>query len=366
VPAPLLLSAGAALVAVPVLAVTVLLGSGAADPPPAGAVCTVTATSTAAAAAGVVPVGSALSLSGEQAVNARVIVAAAKALGLPQQAAAVAIMTGRQESALLVLANPAVPGSGDYPHQGSGSDHDSVGLFQQRPSQGWGSVGQLMDPGYAATTFLRSLVQVPGWQRQPLWQAAQAVQRSADGAAYAQWAALGTAVAGALWDHTGGSLNCTSGATAASFTGAGGALGAQGCSVVPDPSTGTGCLTPRMAALYTQLVTGGWHPSCYRPSDPVAHSDHPLGKACDAPPGSYGTLPTTAQKAAGDALAASLQATAGQTGVHYLIWYGRIWNADRAHEGWRPYQGAGVYNTTPTTPDGITGGHYDHVHISIY
>jgi len=52
--------------------------------------------------------------------------------------------------------------------------------------------------------------------------------------------------------------------------------------------------------------------------------------------------------------------------VHYLIWYGRIWNADRTHEGWRPYQGAGVYNTTPTTPDGITGGHYDHVHISVY
>jgi len=158
-----------------------------------------------------------------------------------------------------------------------------------------------------------------------LWQAAQAVQRSADGTAYAQWAALGTAVAGALWDHTGGALSCTSGATAASFTGAGGAaLGAQGCSVVPDPCTDTGCLTLRMAALYTQLVTGGWHPSCYRPSDPVARSDHPLGKACDVPPGSYGTLPTPAQKAAGDALAASLQATAARTGVHYLIWYGRI------------------------------------------
>jgi len=50
--------------------------------------------------------------------------------------------------------------------------------------------------------------------------------------------------------------------------------------------------------------------------------------------------------------------------VHYLIWYGRIWNADRAHEGWRPYQGAGLYKTTPTTPDGITSGHYEHVHIS--
>jgi hypothetical protein len=93
-----------------------------------------------------------------------------------------------------------------------------------------------MNHGYAASTFLRSLVQIPGWQHQPLWQAAQAVQRSADGTAYAQWAALGTAVAGALWDHTSGALSCTSGATAASYTGAGGAFGAQGCSVVPDPS----------------------------------------------------------------------------------------------------------------------------------
>ncbi len=50
-----------------------------------------------------------------------------------------------------------------------------------------------------------------------------------------------------------------------------------------------------MAALRTELVTGGWHPSCYRPSDPVAHSDHPVGRACDAPPGSYGTLPTATQ-----------------------------------------------------------------------
>jgi len=364
VPAPLLLSAGAGLLAVPVVAVTMFLGSGAADPPPANTVCTGTTGPTALG--GGAPVGAVLSLSGEQAGNARVIVAAAKALGLPRQAAAIAVMTGRQESGLLVLANPAVPGSADHPHQGSGSDHDSVGLFQQRPSQGWGTVGQLMDPGYAATTFLRSLVQVPGWQHQPMWQAAQAVQRSADGTAYAQWAALGTAVAGALWDHTSGALTCTTQATSASFAGAGGGFPAQACSVVPDPSTGTGCLTSRMAALYTQLVAQGWHPDCFRPSDPVAGSDHPLGKACDAPPGSYGVLPTAAQKAAGDALAGSLQASAARTGVHYLIWYGRIWNTERAREGWRPYTGAGVYNTTPSTPEGITGGHYDHVHISVY
>jgi len=289
VPAPLLLSVGAGLLAVPVVAVTMFLGSGAADPPPAGTVCTVTAGP--AAPGGGAPTGAVLSLSGEQAGNARVIVAAAKALGLPRQAAAIAVMTGRQESGLLVLANPAVPGSTDHPHQGSGSDHDSVGLFQQRPSQGWGTVGQLMDPGYAATTFLRSLVQVPGWQHQPLWQAAQAVQHSADGTAYAQWQALGTAVTGALWDHTSSALTCTTAATAAGFAGTGGGFPAQACSVVPDPSTGTGCLTPRMAALYTQLVAQGWHPDCYRPSDPVAGSDHPLGRACDTPPGSYGRCP---------------------------------------------------------------------------
>ncbi len=121
-----------------------------------------------------------------------------------------------------------------------------------------------------------------------------------------------------------------------------------------------------MLNLYTQLVAQGWHPGCYRAGDPVPGSDHPRGQACDAPPGSYGVLPTPEQKARGDALAASLIATASQTGVHYLIWSGRMWNGDRASEGWRPYNGAGVYDTAPTSPAGITGGHYDHVHISVY
>ncbi len=126
---------------------------------------------------------------------------------------------------------------------------------------------------------------------------------------------------------------------------------------LPDPADGRAVLPARHPRLAPVLLPA------QRPRRPQGP---PLGKACDAPPGSYGTLPTAAQKAAGDALAASLQATAAHTGVHYLIWYGRIWNADRTHEGWRPYQGAGVYNTTPTSPDGITGGHYDHVHISVY
>jgi len=49
-----------------------------------------------------------------------------------------------------------------------------------------------------------------------------------------------------------------------------------------------------------------------------------------------------------------------QIGVHYLVWYGRIWSVERAADGWRPYNGGGVYD-----PGDITGGHYDHLHISV-
>lgn len=204
-----LLAAGAGLVALPVLAVAMFLGSGAADPPAPGTVCTVQPTTPPGSGPGVPPTGGPLELTADQVGNARVIVAATKAVGLPQQAAAIGVMTARQESSLLVLANPSVPDSESYPHQGDGHDHDSVGLFQQRPSQGWGTVGQLMDPGYASSAFLSALAQVPGWQDLPMWQAAQAVQRSADGTAYAQWQDLGIAVAAALWDGTDGNLVCT-------------------------------------------------------------------------------------------------------------------------------------------------------------
>jgi hypothetical protein len=66
-------------------------------------------------------------------------------------------------------------------------DRDSVGLFQQRPSQGWGSAEQLMDPTYAAGKFYDKLLTISGWQAMPLTQAAQAVQVSALPDAYARW-----------------------------------------------------------------------------------------------------------------------------------------------------------------------------------
>lgn len=91
-----------------------------------------------------------------------------------------------QESSLRNLVNPNVPGSSGQPGaSGSGTDHDSVGLFQQRAS--WGTVAQRMDPVWATTVFLNHLLAVPGWRALPPSAAAQAVQRSAYPDAYAQW-----------------------------------------------------------------------------------------------------------------------------------------------------------------------------------
>ncbi|NIL64446.1 hypothetical protein HCB39_24380, partial [Salinispora arenicola] len=66
-------------------------------------------------------------------------------------------------------------------------DHDSQGLFQQRPSSGWGTVEQITDPEYSTTAFLEGLKQVEGWQDMPLTKAAQTVQVSAYPFHYAQW-----------------------------------------------------------------------------------------------------------------------------------------------------------------------------------
>src|SRR5262249_34482570 len=74
-------------------------------------------------------------------------------------------------------------------------DRDSVGIFQQRPSQGWGSAEQLKDPAYASRKFFGALVKVPNYTKIPVSEAAQAVQRSADGSAYEQYAQTGAQLA---------------------------------------------------------------------------------------------------------------------------------------------------------------------------
>ncbi|MFC7549906.1 hypothetical protein [Plantactinospora sp. GCM10030261] len=118
--------------------------------------------------------------------NAATIVAVGRKLGVPRQGLVVAVATAMQESNLYNLASDVLPESQDYPNQGSGADHDSVGLFQQRPSSGWGTVANLMRPAYAAQKFYQALLTVAGWQSLSLSGAAQAVQASAFPDAYAK------------------------------------------------------------------------------------------------------------------------------------------------------------------------------------
>lgn len=114
-------------------------------------------------------------LTDEQRRNAATIVATARDMGAPPRAWLVAIATAMQESTLRNLAY---------------GDRDSLGLFQQRPSQGWGSPAQVTDPVYATQQFVGHLLAVPGWQAMPVTDAAQDVQRSAFPDAYAKWERL--------------------------------------------------------------------------------------------------------------------------------------------------------------------------------
>ncbi len=115
-----------------------------------------------------------------QAADAAIIAGVAERKHLPRQALTIAYATALQESKLENL---------DY------GTLDSVGIFQQRPSQGWGTVSELEDPAYAAGAFFAALVKVHGYTRLPVYVAAQDVQHSADGYAYEQYAQTGALLA---------------------------------------------------------------------------------------------------------------------------------------------------------------------------
>ncbi|MEU0960603.1 MULTISPECIES: hypothetical protein [Micromonospora] len=117
-----------------------------------------------------------IDLNDEQTANVKAIIAATKKAGMDERAAVVSIATALQESKLENLG-----------HLGDRNDHDSQGLFQQRPSSGWGTVEQITDPEYSTTAFLKGLKQVDGWRDMPLTKAAQTVQVSAYPDHYAQW-----------------------------------------------------------------------------------------------------------------------------------------------------------------------------------
>lgn len=144
-----------------------------------------------------------------QAANAATISAVSVRRGLSDHAVSVALATALQESKL---------------HNLPYGDRDSVGLFQQRPSQGWGPRAKLLDPYYAASAFFAHLTRVPGWQTMSVAEAAQAVQRSADGSAYAAWEPEARSLARALTGEVGHGIACAYGRPQSSAAGLAGAM----------------------------------------------------------------------------------------------------------------------------------------------
>jgi hypothetical protein len=137
--------------------------------------------------------GNSAELDPEQAGNAAVIASIAVRRGLPPRAATIGIATALQESKLVNL---------------PGGDRDSLGLFQQRPSQGWGTPAQIRDPVYATNAFYDVLVKVEGYQSLPITAAAQKVQRSAFPTAYAEHEPEARILSSALTGYSPGGLSC--------------------------------------------------------------------------------------------------------------------------------------------------------------
>jgi hypothetical protein len=163
--------------------------------------------------------GKVAGLDPEQAGNAALITSIATRRGLPARAASIAIATALQESKLRNI---------QY------GDRDSLGLFQQRPSQGWGTRTQILDPVHAANAFYDALVKVKGYEGMAITEVAQKVQRSAFPTAYADHEPEARLIASAISGYSAGGFNCV----------------LRPSSAKPQ-AVGSGGLTARAAALRT-------------------------------------------------------------------------------------------------------------------
>ncbi|MFG3026488.1 C40 family peptidase [Streptomyces sp. NPDC048254] len=218
-----------------------------------------------------------LDLPAEQIPNAATIVATGLSLDVPTKGQIIALATAMQESRLRNL---------NY------GDRDSLGLFQQRPSQGWGSAQQIRDPVYASAQFYQHLLKVDGWQQMTVTQAAQAVQKSALPNAYAQWENLATALQAAIAKTFPGGGNATDGKdadqtqqTASDTSGCTASEDGSGFGRIPEGSVPKGYKIPadtdpkaRKAIIWAMQQLGTlyqWGGSCTN-----AHGPDPMGR-CD-------------------------------------------------------------------------------------
>jgi hypothetical protein len=277
--------------------------------------------------------GHSITLDPEQSENAALIAAYAVRRGLPPRAASIALATSMQESKLRNIEH---------------GDRDSLGLFQQRPSQGWGTEEQILNPSYAINAFYDALVEVDGYESMNITEAAQAVQRSAYPEAYAEHEADARALASALTgETTGGAFSCV----VRSETAPGSSeLNARG-------------LTPRaddvrreVRAVFGDVPLGGFAPGGvtdgHQPGS--AHYD---GRAIDI----FVRPVTPANQQHGWAIAQYLVAQADRLGIQTVIFDDRIWSTGRRSEdGWRDY-------APPESAPGdrVVLEHRDHVHVDV-
>ncbi|OEU88739.1 hypothetical protein [Streptomyces oceani] len=246
----------------------------------------------------------------EQAANAATIEAVASARELSHRTVTIALATAMQESSLRNI---------DY------GDRDSLGLFQQRPSQGWGDPKEILDPVYASGKFYDKLLEVPDHAELPLTVAAQKVQRSAHPRAYAKHEADADLLARALMGRSGAVLNCTTNPGDMADAG--------------DPEA----VRATLAREFGPAVLSG--PSADRAArtdgadgaDRAARTEG-AGRAGNADPGTI-ELPVRSD-ARGRELAHWAVAHASQLHITRITNGDRVWSAERSTEGWREVESA--------------------------
>ncbi|MEV7867956.1 hypothetical protein AB0P17_18055 [Streptomyces sp. NPDC088124] len=270
----------------------------------------------------------------EQAANAATISAVGTRRGLPERAVTIALATALQESALRNL---------DH------GDRDSVGLFQQRPSKGWGTIAQIRDPVYSAGEFYDHLVKVPGYSRLPLTEAAQRVQRSGFPQAYAKHEPDATLLAAALTGRSAASLTCSvpSGSTPGDPAKVRAALtrdfgaevrpadAAHEVSVPVPAEAGTGTGGERGASVAGQA--GG--------------SDSSGGSG-----DSGGSADGGAASRRGWELAHWAVAQSSVLRIDKVTYAGHVWRAGRADQGWQRADGSAGSRTSGTDAGGSASG----------
>lgn len=268
-----------------------------------------------------------------QAENASLIAAISVRRGLPPRAASIALATAYQESKLYNI---------DY------GDRDSLGLFQQRPSQGWGTRKQIMDPVYSTNAFYDALVRVAGYETMRITEAAQAVQRSAFPEAYEDHAEDGRILASALTGETRpGAFTCV--VRHASTT--------DSTELSPAGLTArAGAVRRELVGAFGELALGGFRPGGVT-SGHMSGSTHYEGRAIDV----FVRPINDANNERGWAIAAYLVAQAERLRIQNVIFDDRIWTAGgRSEQGWRDYR-------TPSSSSGDPDilEHRDHVHVDV-